>query len=99
VDDRQRGYGACLALPFWAYLDSSGDLWGCSTHLADDRFRYGNIYRQTFREIWTGEKRAASLRFVANGFDLGACRLNCRMDKINRYLWELRNPPEHVNFI
>jgi cyclic pyranopterin phosphate synthase len=65
-DDRQREYDACLALPFWAYLDSSGDLWGCRRHLADDRFRYGTIYRQTFREIWTGEKRYASLRFVAN---------------------------------
>jgi hypothetical protein len=98
-DEGQRNYGRCLALPFWSYLDSRGDLWGCSTYLADDRFRYGNICESTFGEIWTGERRSESLRFMQNGFDIGHCRLNCRMDKINQYLWDLRHPPEHVNFI
>jgi hypothetical protein len=29
----------------------------------------------------------------------GSCRENCRLDSINRYLFSLKNPPEHVNFI
>jgi MoaA/NifB/PqqE/SkfB family radical SAM enzyme len=98
-DVARRDYGRCFALPFWAYLDSRGDLWGCSTYLADDRFRYGNVYEDTFEGIWNGEKRSQALTFMENGFDLDGCRLNCRMDKINRYLWNLKHPPNHVNFI
>ena len=98
-DEGTRNYTHCLALPFWSYIDSGGNVWGCSIHLGDERFLYGNIYRETFREIWEGEKRRESLRWVEQELDTGRCRLNCRMDEVNRYLWELKNPPEHVNFI
>ncbi|MFH1305232.1 MAG: SPASM domain-containing protein, partial [Candidatus Omnitrophota bacterium] len=68
-------------------------------YLGDERFLYGNIYENTFREIWEGEKRRRSLRWVENELDTAKCRINCRMDEVNRYLWELRNPSKHVNFI
>jgi hypothetical protein len=32
-------------------------------------------------------------------FDINECRLNCRMNSINSYLWDLLHPPDHVNFI
>ncbi len=98
-DEGSKNYSHCLALPFWSYIDSGGNVWGCSAYLGDDRFMYGNIYTQTFKDIWEGEKRRESLRWVENELDSGQCRLNCRMDEVNRYLWELKNPPEHVNFI
>ena len=98
-DNREKSYKRCLALPFWSYMDSLGNIWGCSVYLKDDRFFYGNIYEQSFQEIWTGEKRRSSLTFVENDLDPAICRLNCRMDDINRYLWELKHPPLHVNFI
>ncbi|HEX8949278.1 MAG TPA: radical SAM protein [Dissulfurispiraceae bacterium] len=98
-DEGTRNYTHCLALPFWSYIDSGGNVWGCSIYLGDERFLYGNIYRETFREIWEGEKRRESLRWVEHELDTGQCRLNCRMDEVNRYLWELKNPPDHVNFI
>ena len=94
-----RGYERCLALPFWSYIDSGGNVWGCSAYLGDDRFRYGNINEQTFEQIWTGALRRANLNMVAEQLDPEACRMNCRMDEINLYLWELAHPKEHVNFI
>jgi len=94
-----RGYDRCLALPFWSYIDSGGNVWGCSAYLGDDRFRYGNINEQTFEQIWTGELRKKNLRLVAQELDPEECRMNCRMDDINLYLWELAHPQEHVNFI
>jgi GTP 3',8-cyclase len=95
----ERGYGRCLGLPFWSYIDSGGNVWGCSDYLGDERFLYGNIQEETFRNIWLGERRQRSLDFVARELDPEKCSLNCRMDEINLYLWELTHPSEHVNFI
>jgi len=92
-------YTRCLALPFWSYIDAGGNVWGCSVYLGDERFLYGNITTETFKQIWEGERRAASLKWVCNDLDASGCRVNCRMDEANRYLWDLRTPPRHVNFI
>lgn len=94
-----RGYERCLALPFWSYVDSGGNVWGCSAYLGDEEFRYGNIHEQTFEQIWTGERRKQHLAMVASRLDPEACRMNCRMDEVNLYLWELTHPKAHVNFI
>ena len=98
-DKNIRGYKRCFALPFWSYIDAGGNVWGCSVYLGDERFLYGNIYDKSFKEIWEGEKRVQSLKFVENKLDARHCRTNCRMDEINQYLWNLRNPSAHVNFI
>jgi len=93
-----RGYGRCLALPFWSYIDAGGSVWGCSAHLGDERFEYGNINQETFAQIWQGERRQNNLAYMAT-LDPEECRTNCRMDEVNRYLWELSHPGLHVNFI
>jgi radical SAM protein with 4Fe4S-binding SPASM domain len=95
----ERGYDRCLALPFWSYIDSTGEVWGCSSYLGDDRFRYGNIFEESFQSIWNGDLRRQSLESVAKELDTASCRMNCRMDEINHYLWELIHPSAHVNFI
>lgn len=98
-DERAKGYERCLGLPFWAYIDSVGNVWGCSCHLGSERFLYGNLYERTFQEIWQSDKRKKSLEWVERDMDASECRINCRMDEVNRYLWELKHPPAHVNFI
>jgi GTP 3',8-cyclase len=98
-DQGKKDYQVCLAQPFWSYIDAGGGVWGCSAHLSDERFYYGNIYEKAFGEIWKSEKRKKSLKWIANEFSVNDCRVNCRMDEINRYLWQLKNPPSHVNFI
>ncbi|CAN8138717.1 hypothetical protein THIOSC15_1050002 [uncultured Thiomicrorhabdus sp.] len=94
-------YKRCLGLPFWSYMDAGGNIWGCSAHLGREtmNFNYGNINEQTFKEIWEGEARQKNLKWVENTMDVSKCRINCRMDECNRYLWELKNPNDHVNFI
>ena len=98
-DGPQRNYSRCLALPFWSYIDAGGNVWGCSMYLGDERFCYGNIYEQSFEDIWQGQKRMQSLCWVESELDASMCRVNCRMDEVNRYLWDLKNTPMHVNFI
>jgi len=98
-DENDKPYERCHALPFWSYIDSEGNVWGCSMYLRDERFLYGNIFENSFENIWNSEKRDESLLFCNNKLDPCNCRVNCRMDEINRFLWELKHPPTHVNFI
>lgn len=94
-------YDKCYSVPFlWAYVMANGTVSGCSAYLLDQRFEFGNINDDTFEDIWTGDKRRENHRFVMNDLDIGECRINCRMDKVNRYLHDLiDNRPDHVNFI
>ena len=98
-DEGDKNYKKCLGLPFWSYIDAGGNVWGCSMYLNDDRFLYGNIVDNSFQEIWESDRRKKSIEFVENELSVFKCRINCRMDSINKYIWELRHPNDHVNFI
>lgn len=94
-------YAKCNATPFfWAYIMADGEVYGCSAYLLDKKFMYGNINEQSFQEIWEGKKREENFHFIRNELDIKHCRVNCRMDEVNRYLFNLREGlVEHMNFI
>ena len=91
-------YDKCRATPFfWVYSMANGDVFTCSAHLLDRRFCIGNLNRQSFQEIWEGEMRRGNWELMKS-FDIAQCRLNCRMDKPNRYLADFTRTP-HINYI
>lgn len=92
-------YRRCLGLPFWAYIDATGDVYACSAFLGNKDFCYGNIHRESFKAIVEGLRRKRIIRRVSEKLNVDTCRLACRLDKINSYLWELKYPNPHVNFI
>ncbi len=98
--EKKQPYDKCHSTPFfWGYIAADGKVFGCSAYLGKDEFCYGNIYDESFSSIWEGEKRKKSYNYVKNELDIKNCRVNCRMDEVNRYLWRLKNPQEHDNFI
>jgi len=97
---KKQPYDTCHSTPFfWGYIAADGKVFGCSAYLGQDEFCYGNIYDECFSSIWEGEKRKQSYNYIQNELDIRNCRVNCRMDEVNRYLWRLKNPQDHDNFI
>lgn len=98
---KEREYGTCYSTPyFWAYIQANGDVYGCSAYLLDERFKYGNVNEQTFKDIWLGDKRKTAIENMKH-LDVSGCRINCRMNKVNQYLWGVKHPEsiQHRSFI
>ena len=79
--------------------DAKGNLWPCIVFMGQEQFSYGNLYNASFEEIWEGERRKKLIQEFSQ-MDLEKnCRELCRLDEMNKYLNDLRNPGLHVNFI
>jgi len=89
VDDKP--YNICYANEFMAYINTLGDVYSCTNFLGFEEYSYGNIYKDSFENIWKNKKEI--------NIDISKCRKACRLDPINRYLWRLKNPQNHDNFI
>ncbi len=96
---QEKCYPQCYGLPFMTHIDAKGNVWPCVAHIGTEDYCYGNIYEQTFEEIWEGERRQEVVRKL-NSMDINkVCREACRLDEMNRYLEESKSPNAHENFI
>lgn len=90
-------YPECYGLPFISLIDSKGDILPCNLFYDRPEFIYGNLYQNSFSEIWDGEKRKeviSKLRKIGTR----DCRRGCRCDAGNEYLSRIKNPQAHDNF-
>lgn len=95
----EKPYQECLGLDFATYLSAEGDVYPCSNFIGKKDFSFGNINRQSFQEIWEGKRRQEVKDRISRSWASINCRKACRLDSINRFLRELKEPPPHVNFI
>jgi len=97
----QRTYDHCLSLPLFCVVLSNGSVYSCGPHLDKEEFFYGNINENSVKEIMNGERRQRILEFAKHTLDCKTqCMPNCRLDAINRSVWELTYPTvKHINFI
>ena len=97
----ERTYDHCLALPLFAWILSDGNIYACNHFLYDERFYYGNLNEKSVIDMFNSPKRDKILKFAKEKLDCKKeCMPNCRLDAINRSLWELKHPTvKHVNFI
>ncbi|MFC1682216.1 radical SAM protein [Nanoarchaeota archaeon] len=91
-------YPECYGLPFFTLIDSKGNVLPCNLFYNNEEFTYGNLYKNSFSEIWEGIKRKEILeKLKLKGCE--DCRHGCRLDAINRYLHRLKKPQLHDSFI
>ncbi len=95
----ERGYTKCWGLPFMVYLNAKGDIYSCIRILGRDELKYGNLYEQSFCDIWEGVHRKKVTDYLMNMNLDENCGKTCRMNEINKYLEKLKYPDGHVNFI
>lgn len=95
---KKREYDVCYGMPFFTLIEADGSVIPCMMFYRNQEFCFGNLHEQSFSSIWTGDRRKHILqRLTKNTID--HCRDGCRLDAINRYLYQLKNPHPHVNFI
>ncbi|MFA5863273.1 MAG: radical SAM/SPASM domain-containing protein [Phycisphaerae bacterium] len=93
-----KNYSECYGLPFFALIDARGNIVPCNMFYNNPDFTYGNLHEQSFAEIMSGERRKQVMKKIqARGIEI--CRKGCRLEVVNRYLHEIKNPHPHVNFI
>jgi len=68
--EKKQPYDKCHSTPFfWGYIAADGKVFGCSAYLGEDKFCYGNIYDNTFKDMWLGEKSNRSYEYDKNELD------------------------------
>ena len=88
---KERDYPICYGVNFISNIDCYGNVTVCNTLTRKDEYNLGNIYEESFSDIWKRRRKEV---------DITECKREvCRMDKQNLYLWQLRNPSSHVNFV
>jgi radical SAM protein with 4Fe4S-binding SPASM domain len=97
--NEEKPYLSCLGFSFATHVADTGNVYPCTVFIGNKKFRFGNICTDSFKKIWEGKLRKRVLKELYRSWDIQRCRGSCRIDEINRYLWELKHPVEHVNFI
>jgi|TARA_B100001964_G_C14259922_1_gene614816 radical SAM protein with 4Fe4S-binding SPASM domain len=96
-----RNYDQCLGVPFLLYSSGDGKLYPCGAFFdyKEEEFRMGNLVKQSFKEIIESERYWDVVNKVKKINVHKKCYSNCRTHAVNDFLWQLKHPPEHVNFV
>lgn len=93
-------YDHCYGCEFLPQISGNGDVYCCGAWFGNPDYLIGNINHESFKEIVFGRRYAEVMQRVKNDVDVHhECGTNCRQNEINEFLWKLKHPPEHVNFI
>lgn len=96
----KRDYDRCYGCEFLTQISGSGDLYPCGNLYGVEAFRIGNIIHEPFAKIIRSQQYARIMEKVKREIHVHKdCGARCRVNEINQFLWMLKHPPEHLNFI
>lgn len=92
-------YKACHGFDFYVIIDARGNIIPCSIFYNNENFIYGNLYKNSFSEIWNSEKRKQIIEKITK-LKFKTCKdYRCRLDILNRYLDRVLYPERNDEFI
>ncbi|MDP2168192.1 MAG: radical SAM protein [Thermodesulfovibrionales bacterium] len=95
-----RGYDHCYGCEFLPQISGNGKVYNCGNFFGNEAFCAGDLTKESFRDIVFGERYKEVMDRVKTEVNVHkVCGINCRQNEINEFLWMVKNPPEHVNFI
>ncbi len=96
----RRPYDRCVDCALLFQSSGSGKCYPCGYLFGDDRYCYGDLTKQTLKEILDSEHYWKIIKYMREEFDVHKdCVGCCRHDSLNAFVWEYLRTPEHVNFI
>lgn len=95
-----RKYDICYGTPFLGQISGNGKVYPCGPFFGKARFCMGDIHQQSYCDIVKSDKYWQVQQDIVDNVDVHCdCTVGCRQDYINQFLWDIKNPPQHVNFI
>ncbi len=95
-----RKYDICYGTPFLGQISGNGKVYPCGPFFGKERFYMGDIHKESYYDIVKGAGYWKVHQDIIDNVDVHCdCTVGCRQDYINKFLWDLKNPPEHINFI
>ena len=97
IYDADRGYKLCTGVYFSCVIGATGDIWICCHMRGMPKYSLGNVYTESFVDIWQDiDRRNAIYRRIGKFED---CMPLCRFHGQNRLLSRLNWHPMHCNFL
>lgn len=95
IISKEKNYQRCYIHNLLAIVGAEGNVYMCSLFRGNDKFSFGNLYSQSFTEIWGGRKREAVIRSL----DITKCP-PCRYNRYNEILEYMSNRNKsHADFL
>lgn len=97
----KRNYDQCMGAPFLLYSSGDGKLYPCGAFFdhKEEEYRMGDLVKQSFKEIFESDRYWEVIEKVKRIDVHKECYVHCKTNNINEFVWQLKHPPEHVNFV
>ncbi len=101
ANEGKRGYDSCIGVPFLLYSSGDGKLYPCGMFFDDksDEYLMGDLLTQSFSEILQSQRYWDVVEKVTKIDVHKVCYASCRTNEINEFVWKIKHPPSHVNFV
>ncbi len=85
---KPRRYKSCTYHNFICILNANGDVSVCMYRLYEPDFVFGNIYKNSLKEIWNSKQREKVIKNTKN-MDFSKCQICCKGHELNDFIHDL----------
>lgn len=94
LGNQDKGYNECLGHNLLSVIAANGKMYVCCQLRGLPQYCFGDLYKNTFKEIWESKERQEVIRKI----NVNRCP-PCRYTKYNEILEYLKSEKQHTNFL